>query len=477
MHPITVTGLALSVACLLAATAHLAAEDLVVHEWGTFTSLQNGRGETLGDLNVDEEALPGFVHDAMPGLLHPDLALTPNMHFDKGVIVDGHAVTMRLETPVIYFHQPAGAQPASATVEVSFQGGVLSQFFPAAQLRTAGVVDERGHFIVDPLTSASRSTLTWRYVQIGHGQKEPASVGPATTAPVWLAPRAVAAADLHAGAAGEGENFLFYRGLGHRDAPVRVVRDADQERFTVFPRPAGTVGGLAVPAWWVVDIREDGATAFRELPAATIGSDPQVAGTSFSGEFAAADHSTGNRAALIARMHAALVGDGLFADEATALLDTWATSYFSSPGLRLFFLVPRPWTDAVLPLRITGYTGAPLPATLVRTMVGRIELVSQRQRDLLAAIAAQPGQQRNLAWWQAALEHRFGGLATVAPQNERDLLRAMLRDPGTIPGVVMPADFSAFLALGRFRQALVRDAVHTPALAGLKAFMAAYAIE
>ncbi len=39
-----------------------------------------------------------------------------------------------------------------------------------------------------------------------------------------------------------------------------------------------------------------------------------------------------------------------------------------------------------------------------------------------------------------------------------------------------PWEFCAFLALGRFREALVCDAVHTPALAGLKAFMAAYAI-
>ncbi len=469
--------------CFLIYPSALMAEDLVVHEWGTFTSLQNSAGETLGDLNVDEEALPGFVHDAMPGLLQPDLAPTSAMHFDKGMAVDGRAVTMRLETPVIYFHQTPGSVPAIATVEVSFQGGVLSQFYPAAQLRTAGAVDEKGHFIVDPLGAASQSTLTWRYVQIGHSPGDTASVGPTTPAPVWLAPRAVAATDLYAGYADEKERFLFYRGLGHRDAPVRVVRDAGNERFTVHARgplaisDGGVIGDLAVPAWWVVDIHDDGSTAFRELPAATIGNDAGKAVTSFSADFAATDYAAQNRVTLMARMHAALRGDGLFADEATALLATWEVSYFRNPGLRLFFLVPRAWTDAVLPLRITRFGGESLPHTMVRTMVGRIELVSHRQRDLLAAIAARPVKRDDLAWWGAAVQKHFGSRANLNPQKEHDLLRAMLRDPETVPGVAVPPDFSAYLALGRFRVAMVSDAARSPILAGLKSFMATYGIE
>ncbi len=479
-----VPGIFLAGVCLLAGAAEIPAPDLVVHEWGTFTSLQNGNGETLGGLNIDEEALPPFVHDAMPGILHVDLAPQPGLFFGKGLVVDGSAVTMRLETPVIYFHQPAGAKPVDAVVQVSFAGGVLSQFYPAAQLRTAGAVDEQGHFIVDPLGATSHSTLTWRHVQIGQGAKVAASAisPPPTLAPVWLAPRAVAAADLHAGFAGENERFLFYRGLGHRDAPLKVMRDGDHDHFTVHARglaPAAggvPIGDLAVPAWWVVDIREDGATAFRELTAATIGSNSQAVVTEFSGEFAASDYAAPNRATLVARMHAALCIDGLFADEATALLTTWEASYFRSPGLRLFFLVPRSWTDAVLPLRVTSYGGGSLPHTLVRTMVGRIELVSHRQRDLLATIATHAGERDEFGWWSTAVKQHFGDSQAITVEQEREFLLTLLHEPTAVRGVSVPPAYSAYMALGRFRAALVGEAARRPALVGLNGFMSIYGI-
>jgi len=50
---------------------------------------------------------------------------------------------------------------------------------------------------------------------------------------------------------------------------------------------------------------------------------------------------------------------------------------FSSPGTRLFFILPVEWTDSVLPLHISE------PADIKRVMVGRIELVSPEQRGLL----------------------------------------------------------------------------------------------
>jgi hypothetical protein len=35
--------------------------ELVVHEWGTFTSLQDERGDALAGINIDDEPLPDFV--------------------------------------------------------------------------------------------------------------------------------------------------------------------------------------------------------------------------------------------------------------------------------------------------------------------------------------------------------------------------------------------------------------------------------
>src|SRR5438045_602792 len=53
-------------------------------------------------------------------------------------------------------------------------------------------------------------------------------------------------------------------------------------------------------------------------------------------------------------------------------------------GLRLFFAVPRPWTEYMLPLSISE------SADITRAMIGRIEIVTPAQRKLLATIAAGP---------------------------------------------------------------------------------------
>src|SRR5437870_1291138 len=47
----------------LASFARAPSDPLVVHEWGTFTSLQDENGRSIGGLNVDDEPLPKFVHD------------------------------------------------------------------------------------------------------------------------------------------------------------------------------------------------------------------------------------------------------------------------------------------------------------------------------------------------------------------------------------------------------------------------------
>ncbi len=63
------------------------------------------------------------------------------------------------------------------------------------------------------------------------------------------------------------------------------------------------------------------------------------------------------------------------------MLKTWEESYFQSWGLRLFYVVPREWTDRHLPLRVSG------EVEITRAMIGRIELVTPEQR----ADAGAPG--------------------------------------------------------------------------------------
>jgi hypothetical protein len=59
----------------------------------------------------------------------------------------------------------------------------------------------------------------------------------------------------------------------------------------------------------------------------------------------------------------------VFADEAEAMLNTWKASYFETPGLRVFYVVPRDWIDYFLPLDIS------VPARVNRVIIGRINLV------------------------------------------------------------------------------------------------------
>jgi hypothetical protein len=65
-----------------------------------------------------------------------------------------------------------------------------------------------------------------------------------------------------------------------------------------------------------------------------------------------------------------LVAQGLYQKEAAAMVDTWRDSWFEE-GLRLFYIVPRPAVDAILPLEIN-----PAPASVARVFVGRIELIT-----------------------------------------------------------------------------------------------------
>jgi len=65
------------------------------------------------------------------------------------------------------------------------------------------------------------------------------------------------------------------------------------------------------------------------------------------------------------------------------MVNTWASSYFKTDGVRLLFVMPQSWTDRFIPMRIT-----PAPERLVRVMVGRMELLSpEREKRAERAIS------------------------------------------------------------------------------------------
>lgn len=118
-----------------------------------------------------------------------------------------------------------------------------------------------------------------------------------------------------------------------------------------------------------MDVRSDGTAAFREQPPLVIAKDAASAELVRWPLFSPGDYSAQHRGELRGSMKRGLVAAGLFDDEAEAMLRTWSESYFQTTGLRLFYLVPRQWTDDHLALRLS------VPAELTRVLVGRIDLL------------------------------------------------------------------------------------------------------
>jgi hypothetical protein len=78
-----------------------------------------------------------------------------------------------------------------------------------------------------------------------------------------------------------------------------------------------------------------------------------------------------------------LIAQGLYQDEARAMVETWRSSWFEE-GSRLLYIVPEAFVNEVLPLSIS-----PAPMQTVRVFVGRLELITPTtQRAVETALAA-----------------------------------------------------------------------------------------
>jgi hypothetical protein len=430
---------------------------LMVHEWGTFTVLQDESGKPIGGINTDDELLPRFVHDiaCLNGQARHEL---PPALFMKGIPRNHPDVIVRLETPVTYFYPPAGwDKPIDVTV--TMPQGLLTQFYPRATPGGPDINRDGRLRRIGPIGPQSNGSLTWRGLRLGG--MEP---GPETTERTWLAPREVRSASVHT-PDGQRERYLFYRGVGNVAAPLRVSR-ADETTLqlrTDWPLKTGSRIGPML----LIDARPDGKCAFRAIDAVPATAGDTSVRASFPATFSQADYAADHLAKVRAFLHQLLLRDGMLNEEAAAMLNTWEVSYFRRPGLRLFFPVPRPWTEHALPLAISE------SADITRAMIGRIEIVTPRQRAGLAMIAKGPASTSE--WTGSALA-----------QERLDTIK---RDGATLQAVAegrrfslddrpdVPADYRAYLALGRFRNALILDELHRRPTAALGAFVKNYQLE
>jgi len=222
---------------------------------------------------------------------------------------------------------------------------------------------------------------------------------------------------------------------------------------------------LIIPSLWLVQIQKNGKVAFRTLPALTLTTNSNQVLAHTASSFEPGDFSMGHLADLRKDLETALISEGLFADEAAALLNTWELSYFKSAGLRCFFIVPRVWTDFYLPLEISR------PADINRVMVGRIELVTPEQRAVLQQIGAYSAQTihddavklRKSFYESGAIGADWASLST----GKKPLAAS----------VAVPKTYQAYLDLGRFRNALVLEEQRIHPSDGLAALITNYALE
>jgi hypothetical protein len=294
---------------------------LVVHEWGTFTSVAGRDGRAV---------------EWLPFAGPPDLpCFVERFRFDIKGSLRGK---VRMETPVLYFY---ASNDTTVNVKIRFRQGVVTEWFPHAAVlpaRADGSSLRRTDFA---------SSIEWTDVKVSPGARADFPID-SSRSHYYLA-RQTDASPLQSGS--EKEKFLFYRGVGGFELPISAAVAVDGS--VVVENPSGEAVGDVI---LFENRRGTIVYQVRHVATGQITFDPPV----LDGEFVTPQPE----------LEKILIAHGLYAREAKAMVDTWRDSWFEE-GARLFYIAPRKVIDAILPLDIT-----PVPDTVARVFVGRVELVT-----------------------------------------------------------------------------------------------------
>ena len=305
-----------------------AAFGLTAHEWGTFTAVAGNDGNAVEWAPLTGSTdLPGFVE-----------------HFSNANFKVGLRGTIRMETPVLYFYAP---QDATVSVSVAFSKGVITEWYPhAVRVQPTGVLRD-----TDLGRLQTDGSITWENVAISPGLSGEFPQGFRVNR--YYAARETSSTPLHvhSPAGDQQEKFLFYRGVSAASPPLSARQN--------------TNGGLLVK---VLDDNEIPAIISFERRGERVGYRLVLGPT----EETAVEPPvlTGSLDSLCGDLEGILVDQGLYADEAHAMVETWRDTWFEE-GSRVLYIVPRRFIDKILPLTI-----APAPSQIVRVFVGRLEIVT-----------------------------------------------------------------------------------------------------
>jgi hypothetical protein len=327
------------------------------HEWGTFTSVQGADGIQFEWNPFVQWDLPRFVHDRnRPG------GDPSQRRFAAFASKGAFRTRQRMETPVLYFYAD---RDQTVDVEVRFPQGLITEWYPRAGGFGPYATTNRHE-----MELSRQSFLRWDQVQIAPRDSHPEWAGfiPRDgSANSYYAARETDAAFLRvppspfSGLPREHEAFLFYRGVGSFEAPLRVTLGANEDQVQLRNGGVETLSHL-----FLLGVHR-GRGKFVELDSLK---KEEARNLKFNLESDLLPVSD-LQARLGAQMEAALVREGLFAKEAAAMVRTWRDSWMGEEGLRVLYVLPRAWTDTTLPL-----TFQPRPRELVRVMVGRAEIIT-----------------------------------------------------------------------------------------------------
>jgi hypothetical protein len=303
-------------------------EELVVHEWGTFTSIAGDTGEAMPWTPLQgPDDLPCFVERFR--------------RFQGKGFVRG---TVRMETPVLYFYSP---RETSVDVSVRFPGGLITEWFPRASVSPDWPVADEGL-----ARKGFAGRAKWTDVRVlPAGREDFPTQGKSSH--YYLA-RQTDAAPVEVG--GVREKFLFYRGVASIPVPITATPAADGS-VRVTSRTGAPLGTV------VLFERRGDRTGFEMRSQAGVTVNFRRSPL------------TRNVAELTAALETSLIGHGLYAREAKAMVDTWRDSWFEE-GTRVFYVLRQADVDAMLPLEIE-----PRPSRLARVFVGRMEVITPATRE------------------------------------------------------------------------------------------------
>jgi hypothetical protein len=301
---------------------------LTAHEWGTFTSIAGMDGQAVewSPLTGSTD-LPGFVE-----------------HFRNAGFKRGLRGTVRMETPVIYLYD---SREETVSVKVAFSKGVITEWYPgASRVEPAANIFDGTLYQPHPDGSIAWDSVTLSPIlreEFPHGNRDNHYYAARMTSSTPLRVKTPAGE--------QQEKFLFYRGVSTFSVPVSA-------KLT-------TAGKLLVENRNKEEIPN---TILFERRGEKVGY--RIGGAMQKDAILDPPELTGTIDDLGRDLEGMLVAQGLYQDEAHAMVETWRDSWFEE-GSRLLYVVPTALVDGVLPLSIN-----PAPAQTVRVFVGRLEIVT-----------------------------------------------------------------------------------------------------